>query len=166
MNRRIVLVGSVSLGPLLIVAALSIQTTAMASRKVTVSRAKAEPSHGVFPSFVEGERLDWAIRNTGSQAVSAEICAVQDERGTWVPSFHPLGEAEAGKSTQLYFYLPLGSHPRSLRMRVLEKASVIGKSRVALQLLIEKAAGRYKGKQVWFPELRIPAYECIVNVDR
>ena len=51
-------------------------------------------------------------------------------------------------------------------MRVLGKASAIQKSRYALKLLIEKASGRYPGKQVWFDGLKVPAYEIIVKLDK
>jgi len=162
MNRRIVLISSVSLG----VTALVILSCYSGSNKVTVSFGKAETSNGQFPSYTPSERLDFAVRNAGSKRTSVVVSEIEDEHGNWVPSRHILGDVEAGQSTQLYLYLPLGSHPRSLRMRVLEKASAIQKGRYALKLLVEKASGRYPGKQVWFDGLRVPAYEITVKLDK
>jgi len=51
-------------------------------------------------------------------------------------------------------------------MRVSEKASAVRKTQFALRLLIEKASGRYRGKQVWFDGLKVPAYEFIVKLDK
>ena len=51
-------------------------------------------------------------------------------------------------------------------MRVLENASVIEKTRSALRLLMDKASGRYPGKQVWFGGLRVPAYEFTVKLGK
>jgi len=160
------LISSASLGLLLGVTTLVILTCDNGGSKVTVSFAKAEASNGQFPSYIMSERLDFGVRNAGSKPAFADVSAIEDEHGNWVPSFHILGDVKAGQSTQFYLYLPLGSHPTSLRMRMSETASALQKTRFALKLLIEKASGRYPGKQVWFDELKVPAYEFIVKLDK
>jgi hypothetical protein len=166
MNRRTVLITSGSLGLLLGVTILAILTCNSGS-KVTVRFVNAESSNGEFPAYAPSERLDFAVRNVGSKSASVEVSGIQDEHGTWVPARRGLGDVDAGKQTQFYLYLPLGSsRPSSVRMRVLEKASGIQKTRCAIRLLIEKASGRYPGKQVWFDGLKVPAYELIVKLDK
>jgi len=49
-------------------------------------------------------------------------------------------------------------------MRVDVKASPVQKAQFALRLLIEKARGRYPGKQVWFDRLDVPVYEFVVRL--
>ena len=49
-------------------------------------------------------------------------------------------------------------------MRVSVKASPVQKAQFALKLLIEKARGRYPGKQVWFDGLDAPAYDFVVKL--
>ena len=164
MNRRMLLISSVSLGLLLGVTTLVILTCDNRGSKVTVTFANAEASNGQFPSYIRSERVDFAVRNAGSKPAFADVSDIEDEHGNWVPSFHILGDVKAGQSTQFYLYLPLGSHPRSLRMRVSETASVVQKTQFALGLLIEKASGRHTGKQVWFSGLKMPVYEVIVKV--
>ena len=166
MNRRIVLISSVSLGLLLGVTTLVILTFNSGS-KVTVRFVNAESSNGEFPSYAPSERLDFAVRNVGSKPASVEVSEIQDEHGTWVPARRGLGDVDAGKDTQFYLYVPLGSsRPSSVRMRVLERASAIQKTQYALRLIIEKASGRYPGKRVWFDGLKVPAYELIVKLDK
>ena len=163
MNRRMVLISSVSLG---LLTTLAILTSDKGGSKVTVSFVNAETSNGQFPSYVKSERLAFAVRNAGSKPAFFDVSKIKDEHGNWIPSLHILGDVEAGQSTQFYLYLPLGSHPQSLRMRMHEKASVVQKTQLALRLLIKKALGRYPGKQVWFDGLKVPVYEVIVKLDK
>jgi hypothetical protein len=166
MNRRLVLISSVSLGLLLGGTMLAILTCNSGS-KVTVRFVNAESSNGEFPFYAPSQRLDFAVRSAGSKSASVEVSEIQDEHGTWVPARRGLGDVDAGKHTQLYLYLPPGSScPSNVRMRVLEKASGVQKTRYAIRLLIEKASGRYPGKQVWFDGLKVPAYELIVKLDK
>lgn len=132
--------------------------------KVSVSFVNVEVSHGQFPSYKENLRFAFAVRNGGVKAAFIVVSAIEDENGNWVPSLQPLGEVEAGQSTQLYLYLPPGSRPKNLRVRVNESASAIQKSKFAVRLLIEKASGRYTGQQVWFDRLKVPAGEVIVSL--
>ena len=133
---------------------------------MTVSFVNAEISNGQFPTYAKSERLAFAVRNAGAKPASLGVSQIEDEHGRWAPSRHVLGEVEAGQSAQLYLYLPLESHPRSLRVRVYEPASTLRKTRYALGLLIEKASGRYPGKQVWLDGLKVPAREIIVKLDK
>lgn len=165
MNRKIVLIGGAFLGLLLGITTLLLLTRANGGVKVSVSFLKAEPSHGEFPTYAEGERLDFAARNAGSRSASVYACGIQDENGQLVPTLlRNLGDVEARQSAQLNLYLPLGLHPRSVRMRVYERASLAQKTQTALRLLVDKAAGRYAGNQVWFGGLSVPAYEFIVSL--
>jgi len=163
MNRRIV---TFSLGLLLAVTLLAILTRDSRGSKVTVSFVNAEISNGEFPTYAKCKRLALDVRNAGSKPAFVDASEIEDEHGNWVRSLHVLGQVEAGQSTQFYLYLPLESHPRSLRVRVNKEASLIRKTRYALRLLIEKASGRYAGKQVWFDGLKMPAYEIIVRLDK
>src|SRR6266496_2134289 len=166
MNRkRLVLVRSVSLGLLLGVTMLAILARGSRGSKVTVSFVNAETSNGQFPSYVKSERLAIAVLNSGSKPAFFDVSEIEDEHGNWVPSRHILGDVGAGQRSQLYLYLPLGSHPQSLRMRMHKKASTVQKTQFALRLLIKKASGRYPGKQVWFDGLKVPAGEFIVKLD-
>ena len=94
---------------------------------------------------------------------------MEDEHGNWVPLLRSLGDVEAGQSTQFYLYLPLGPHPRSLRMRVRQKASAVQKTQFARRMLIKKASGRYPShypsRQVWFDRLKEVSGEIIVKLD-
>ena len=164
MNVKISLISCVFLGLVLGLIALAIFMFNNSGSKVTVSFVNTEPSHGQFPSYALSERFDFAVRNAGSEAASVEVRAIEDEQGNWVPSLHILGEVEARKGTQLYLYLPQGSHPRHLRLRVLEKANAVQKTKVALKFLIERASGRYTSKQIWFDQLRVPSREFIVSL--
>lgn len=165
MNRRTVRISIVTLSLLLGVAILVILTGAKGGAKFTVTFVNAETCTGPFPPFDMSERLAFAFRNAGSNSGSVYVGEIEDEQGNWVRSQCVLGEVPAGRTTQLYLYLPQGQHPRSVRMRVLEGASVVQKARFALRMLFEKAAGRYSGKQVWFGKLRVPAYEFVVKLD-
>src|SRR6266496_2377303 len=140
MNRRSVLISSVSFGLLLSLTTLAILRRDKGSGKFTVSPVQAEISNGQFPSYVKSERLDFAVQNAGSKPAFVDISEIEDEHGNWVPSLHILGEAAAGQSTQFYLYLPLGSHPRSLRVRICEKATAVQKTKFAIRLLIQKAS--------------------------
>ncbi len=164
MSCRIPLVTCVILGLLLAGAALVLLMFNIGGNKVSVSFLKSESTYSPFPSMVESERLDFAVRNGISRALSFEVSAIQDANGKWVPSHYSLGDVEARQSTQLYLYLQKGSHPRSLRMRLLMQASGVQKAQVALRLLIDKVCGRYKAKTIWFPRLKVPGREFIVNV--
>ena len=164
MSCRIPLVTCVILGLLLAGAALVILMFKIGGNKVSVSFLKSESTYSPFPSMVESERLDFAVRNGISRALSFEVSAIQDANGKWVPSHYSLGDVEARQSTQLYLYLPKGSHPRSLRMRLLVQASGVQKAQFALRLLIDKVCGRYTAKTIWFPRLKVPGREFIVNV--
>ena len=166
MNRRIALISSVSLGLLLSVTTFAILTYDKGGSKVMVSFVNAESSNGEFPSYVKSERLAFAVRNAGSKPAFFNVAEIEDEHGNWVSSLHILGGVEAGQSTQLYLYLPRGSHPQSLRMGMQRKASAVQKTQFALRLLIEKASGRYPGKQVWFGELRVQTCEFTVKLDK
>jgi hypothetical protein len=166
MKRKIILIRIVCLGLLLGLTTLVILTYSNGSRKFTVSFVNAETCTGPFPNFEMMERQAFAFRNAGSNSGFVEVTEVESEHGNWIPSRYMLGEAEAGRTTQLYLYLPRGSHPRIVRMRVLEDASAVQKIRFALRLLIEKALGRYPGKRVWFDRLRVPAYEFTVKLDQ
>lgn len=166
MNRRVALISSVSLGLLLSVTTLVILTCAKGGSKVTVSFVNAETSNGQFPSYAKSERLAFAVRNAGSKPASFDVSAIEDEQGNWAPSFHGLGDVDAGQSTQFYLYLPLGSHPKSLRMRMWEKASAVQKTKYALRTLIGKASGRYPGKQIWLDGLKLPAGEFILKLEK
>ena len=167
MNRRsLVLVSSVSLGLLLGVTMFATLARDSRGSKVTVSFVNAEISNGLFPSYVKSERLAFAVRNAGSRPAFFDVSEIEDEHGNWVPSLHILGEAPAGQSTQFYLYLPLGSHPRSLRVRICEKATAVQKTKFAIRLLIQKVSGRYPGKRFWIDGLNVPACEVIVKLDK
>ncbi len=165
MNRRMPLIRCVFVGLVLGLTTLVILMFNNRS-KVTVLFVNTEPSHGQFPNYAPSERFDFAVRNGGSTAASVVVAGIEDEQGNWVPSFHPLGEVEAGQSTQLYLYLPEGSHPRSVRVVALEKATAIQKVKYALKLVIDRASGRYTGKQVWFERLRVPSCEFVVSLGK
>jgi hypothetical protein len=163
-TRRTVLISGVSLALLACVAALAILKWNNGGSKVTVSFLKSEPSHGQFPLYAESERLDFAARNAGSKPASVYLLALQDQQGQWVSSLPPqkLGDLGAAESAQLYLYLPRGSHPRSLRMRVNVKASALQKVQFALNSLISNS--RPPGNQLWFDQLRVPANEFVVSL--
>ena len=152
MNRKgtIILISSASLGLLLGLTTLATLTWRNGSSELSVSFVNTEASNGEFPSYVPSERLAFAVRNASSRRLSLEVSQIEDEYGNWIPSLHILGGVEAGRSPHLYLYLPRGSHPRSVRMLVRTKASVVQKTQYAFRLLIDKAFGRYPGKQIWF----------------
>ena len=175
MNRRVLLISCVVLGLWLGVTAILMLFVNGEGRQVTVSFVNAEPSQGEFPDYRECERLAFAARNAGPKPVSVAVFGLmdaqgkwvlggsEDAKGKWVPSLHILGVAEARRSTQLYLYLPKGSHPKSLKMCVMGQESALGKARLALKLLIARASRGYKG-QVWFDWLSSPGYEFIVRL--
>jgi hypothetical protein len=177
MSRRILLISCVVLGLWLGVTAILMLVVNGGGRQVTVSFVKAEASQGEFPTYQESERLAFAVRNAGRKPVSVAVVGLSDAQGKWVPlgledaqskwvrSFHTLGYVEARQSTQLYLYLPKGSHPGSLRMCVIAQASAVQKATIALKMLIAKASGSYTGKQVWFDRLSCPVYEFIVRLE-
>jgi hypothetical protein len=166
MNRRTVRISIVTLGLLLSVAILAMLTVAKGGAKFTVTFVNTETCTGPFPNMDMSERLAFAFRNAGSNSGSVYVGEIEDGQGNRVQSDRLLGEAAAGQTTQLYLYLPQGQHPRSVRVRVLEDASVFQKARFALRMLIRKAAGRYSVNQVWFGKLRVPAYEFVVKLDK
>jgi len=164
MNRKVVLIGVASIGLVLGITTLALLIRENSGAKVSVSFLKAEPSHGEFPTYIEGERFDFAARNPGSKPVSVYVLAMEDEHGDWVSSQpRNLGQVQARQTTRLYLYLPLGLHPRSVRMRVYEEASLGQKTEYALSLLIDKAAGRQPRKQVWFDKMQVPTYDLVVR---
>jgi len=164
MNRKVILISGVSLGLLLSVTTLAVLTCVNHGRKVSVSFVNSEDSNGQFPDYLKSERLAFVVRGAGSKHASFVVCAIEDEHGNWIPCLHILGDVEEGPSTQLYLYLPVGSHSQSVRIRMLCKASVVQKAHYAVRLLMEKASGRYSGKQVWFDGLKVPAQEFIVRL--
>ena len=161
---RIVLISSVSVGLLLGLTTLVILMSHGGS-KVTVSFVNAEASNGQFPSYVPSERLAFAVRNAGSKRASVDVSHIEDEHGKWTRSIHMLGGVEASQSTHVYLYLPVGSRPRRVRVRVSEKASPVQKARYALELLAARASARYSGKQIWFDRLSVPVDEFIVKLE-
>ena len=164
MSRRVALISFAIVG-LLLVATTLVMMFRKGCCNVTVSFVNAEPSHGEFPLYQESERLAFAIRNAGAEPASIEVYGLDDEHGNWVPLLRKIGDVETHGNTQLYFYLPQGSHPRNLRVRVNEKASALQKTQFALKLLIGKASGSYTGTQVWFPGLRLPRGEFVVSLE-
>jgi hypothetical protein len=164
MNRRIVVITIVSF-LLLSLATLAILWVDFGVSKLTVSFVNAEASYGPPFSNIECERLAFAVRNDGRTTVPFVVSDIKDEHGTWLASFHKLDDADAGRTTHLYLYVPKGSHPQAVRLRGYKKATMADKGRFALGLLSEKALGRYPGKQVWFEKLSVPAYEFVVRVD-
>jgi len=162
MNRRKVLISSATVVLVLAATTLVILTICNVGTKVTVAFVNAEHSNGKFPDYIPSERLAFDVHNAGSKPASVDVFAIEDEGGNWVRSLHVLGEVKEGKTVQYYLYLPPGSHPRSLRMRVHEDASTLRKGQVALKLLIAKVAGRYQGA-VWHDRLKEPVDELIVK---
>jgi len=161
MNRWIVLISSVTLGLLLSVTSFAALKFHNRSSKVAVSFLNSETSYGPPFSNVECERLTFAVRSARSKLTSFCVYAIEDEHGNWLPS-QILGHVDAG---QIYVYLPL-VHPQKLRIRLLRKASAVQKTQYALKLLIEKAWGRYPGKQVWFDGLEVLAREFTVKLNK
>src|ERR1044071_1081379 len=169
MNCRssIVLISSVSVGLLLGVTTLVMLTSGNGGSKLTVLFVNAEAANGEFPSYAPSERLDFAVRNAGPKRAWVDVIEIEDEHGNSIPSpQYTLGDVGAGQSTHFYLYLPVGSHPRSLRMRVREKASAVQKAQFALRLLTQKASGHYPYKKVWIDGLKLPAYEFIMKLDK
>ena len=165
MNRRKILISSTTVLLLLGATTLAIVASRKAGSKVTVSFVNAEVSHGKFPDYTPSERLAFDVHNAGSNPASVEVFAIEDEQGHWIPSLHMMSGVEGGKTVQYYLYLPLGSHPKSLRMRVRENASAVRKAQVALKLLIAKVTGRYQGT-VWHDQMKAPVYELIVKAGK
>ena len=166
MNRWIALIGSVFLGLLLSVTTFAILTCDKGRSEVTVSFVNEEISSGKPFSYDLSERLTFAVRNAGSKLVSFNVFEIENKHGNWVPSPYILGDVEAGQNAQLYLYLPLESHPKSVRMRMMRKASAVQKIQFAMRLLIERVSGRYLGKEFWFDGLSVPAREFTVKLDR
>ena len=166
MNAKAVLIGVVTVGFALSAMILTLQTCATRGVQFGVSFLKAEPSHGEFPMYIKGKRFDLVARNRGPKSLAVYVTAWEDEQGSWVSLRppHNLGKIEARKTTQLYLYLPAGIDPMGVRMRVFQKASLGQRFQHSLCLLIDKAAGRYKGRQVWFDELNVPAYDFVVKL--
>ena len=165
MNQRIAVISSVCLGLLLGVATLAVLWRYNGVNKLTVSFLNTEASYGPPFSNVECERLAFAVRNDGKTPVPFVVSDIKDEHGTWLASFHKLDDADAGRTTHLYLYVPEGSHPQAVRLRGYKKASELEKVQCAFRLLIEKVSGRYPGKQLWFEKLSVPAYEFIIKID-
>jgi hypothetical protein len=165
MNRRIALITSVSFGLLLSVATLAVLWREYGVSKLTVSFVNSEASYGPPFSNVECERLAFAVRNDGRTPVPFVVSDIKDEHGTWLASFHKLDDADAGRTTHLYLYVPKGSHPRAVRLRGYKKATIADKAQFALRLLVEKTSGRYPRNQFWFETLSVPTYEFTVKID-
>lgn len=161
MNRRIALISIVSLGLMLGVATIAMLVFHNRSSKVSVAFVSSETSYGPPFSNVECERLTFAVGSAGLKLTSFHVYAIEDEQGNWVPS-QISGRVEAG---QMYVYLPL-NHPRELRIRLLRNASAVEKAQYALKLMIEKAWGRYPGKEVWLDGLKVLAREFTVKLNK
>jgi hypothetical protein len=156
---------TVSLGLLLSVVTLMVLRRDNGASKLTVSFLNAEASYGPHFSNVECQRFAFAVRNGGKAPVPFVVSHIQDEHGSWVPSFHQLDEAAPGDITHLYLYLPKGSNPQAVRLRGYKKASELEKAQYALKLLREKVSGAQTNKQVWFEKMSVAAYEFILNVN-
>ena len=165
MNRKIAVIRIVFLGLLLSAATMAFFWRGNGVSKLTVSFVNAEASYGPPFSNVECERLAFAVRNDARTPVPFVVSDIKDEHGTWLPSFHKLDDADAGRTTHLYLYVPKGSHSQAVRLRGYKKASALEKAQFALRLLKEKISGRYPRNQFWFEKLSVPAFEFIVKVD-
>jgi hypothetical protein len=165
MKRKIAVITSVSFGLLLSVATLAVLCRHNGVSKLTVSFVSEEISYGPPFSNVECERLAFAVRNDGRTPVPFVVSDIKDEHGTWLASFHKLDDADAGRTTHLYLYVPKGSHPQAVRLRGYKNATIAEKAQFAARLLIEKALGRYTWKQLWIEKLSVPTYEFIVKID-
>jgi hypothetical protein len=164
MNRKNVLTVVASLGLVLGITSLALMVREKGRTKVSVSFLKREPSQGEFPTYIAGERFDFEARNPGAKPVSIHVSAIEDQPGHWIsPPPHNLGQIQARETSQLYLYAPMGLHPRSVRLRVYEQASLWRKTQIALNLLLERAAGRYTGKQVWFNKMEAPTYDLLIE---
>ena len=153
----------VAFGLALVVAALAFRATGAGGSKVSVSFVNSEHSFGEGPVTVECERLAFAVRNLGARSVLIDVPEIVDESWTQSQLARVLGPVKAHQTTQLYLYLPKGSRPRSLRVRVNQEGSVPQKIRFALRLLFEKARGGYLGKQLWFGHLQVPVAEFTIS---
>ena len=163
MNRKIAVLSIISLGLL-----LSLATVAVVwphKSKLTVWFVNAEASYGPPFSNVECERLAFAVRNDGRTPVPFVVCDIKDEHGTWRASFHKLDDADAGRTTHLYLYVPKGSHPQAVRLRAYRKANTVEKTETAFSTLIDKASGIYTNKQIWFEKMSVPACDFTVKVE-
>lgn len=129
--------------------------------QVLVSFVNSEASNGRFPDYKKSERLAVDVRNPGSRDSAIDISEIEIEHGLWVPVRGPFEEVKAGQTARYYFYLPQGSHPRSVRMRVHRGASVLEKTEAAIRLL---ASGRLPVKQVWPARMTTPDHELVVNL--
>lgn len=165
MKRRIAVIGGASFGLLLGVAALVVLWPDNGVRKLTVSFVNAEASYGPSFSNVECERLAFAVRNDGKTPVPFVVSDIKDKSGAWRASVHKLDDAEAGRITHLYLYVPKDSHPQAVRLRGYRQATVPEKAHFAMRLLIDKCAGRYPRNQFWFEKLSLPSYEFMVKID-
>jgi hypothetical protein len=165
MNRRILVITGVSIGLLLSLATLAIFWPANGDSKLTVSFVNAEASLGPAFSNDPCERLAFAVRNDGKAPVPFVVSDIKDEYGNWLAFFHKLDDADAGKTTRLYLYVPKGSHPQAVRLRGFKKANAFEKAQFALEIVSKKIRGSYTGKQIWFGELSEPAYEFVVKTD-
>jgi hypothetical protein len=165
MKRRTALISGVALGLLLSVASLAVLWRDNGVSKLNVAFVNAEASYGPSFSNVECERLAFAVRNDGKAPVPFIVSDIKDEHGNWISSFHKLDDAEAGRTTHLYLYVPKESNPQAVRLRGYKRASGMEKAQTAVRMLRERASGAYTGKQIWFDKLSVPAYEFIVKVD-
>ena len=165
MNRRLAIITSVALGLLLSGATLAVLWRDKGVSKITVSFVNAETSYGRPFSYGECERLAFAVRNNARRPVPFVVSDIKDEHGTWLASFQKLDEADAGRTTHLYLYLPKGSHPQAVRLRGYKEASAVEKAKTAIRLLGEKASGRYPWNQFWFSKLSVPAYDFVIKID-
>lgn len=164
MNRKNVVISSVSLGLLLSAITLAVITWDKGGGKLSVSFVSAEASTGPPFSTAICERLAFAVQNDGTKPVPFVISEIRDEHGKWFPSFKILDEAAAGQTTHLYVYLPQGSHPQAVRLLGYKKASIVEKAQCALRMLRYNSVGQ-SVQQVWFPELTVQAYEFVVKVE-
>ena len=175
MNRRIAIVGSLCFGLMLSALIFAVLMYDDGSGKVTVAFVNAEASNGVFPDYIRSERFAFHVQNAGSKSASVVVAGIEDGQGYLIPSLsmgassNPVRaldhvKVEPRGSAELYLYLPQGVQPKSVRMRIFENANAVRKTQVALRHLVDKASGRYKGKQVWFDRLQVPVCEFTVSL--
>jgi len=165
MNRRILLLGSLFLGLVLAVTG-GVMLWGHAGSKVGASFVNSEPAYSPFPSMVESDRLAFDVWNGGSKPGFLSIQGIEDAHGKWMGTNYLLGEVQVGQSNQYYLYVSPHSEPRSVRIRVSEKASVVYKAQFAVRLLWQRARGRYQGKQVWYDGLQAPVQEFVLKLGK
>ncbi len=165
MNRRVTLLGSLFLA-LVIAVTVAVVRLGHAGSKVGASFVNSERAHSPFPSMVESDRLAFDVWNAGSKSAFLSILEIEDARGNWMRTNYVLGEVQLGQTNQYYLYVSPHSEPRSVKIRVSEKASVVYKTRFAGRLLWQRARGRYQGKQFWHNGLWQPVQEFVLKIGK